>query len=87
MGTVGHRVHITAADSSASDRDVSTPWFEVPPDGYGGIEAICHTLAEGLIQRGHEVTSIGAGTDHDLAGFSPTFTEPRTVWAPARASR
>lgn len=55
---------------------VSTPWFEVPPGGYGGIEAICHTLTEGLIQRGHEVTLIGAGTDHDSAGFFPTFTEP-----------
>ena len=55
---------------------VSTPWFEVPPKGYGGIESVCHVLAEGLTSRGHDVTLIGAGTDHDSAGFVPTFTEP-----------
>jgi glycosyltransferase involved in cell wall biosynthesis len=55
---------------------VSTPWFEVPPKGYGGIESVCHVLAEGLTSRGHDVALIGAGTDHDSAGFIPTFTEP-----------
>lgn len=55
---------------------VSTPWFEVPPKGYGGIESICDVLAEGLTSRGHDVTLIGAGTEHDSAGFFPTFTEP-----------
>jgi glycosyltransferase involved in cell wall biosynthesis len=55
---------------------VSTPWFEVPPKGYGGIESVCHVLAEGLTSRGHDVTLIGAGTTHDSAGFVPTFTDP-----------
>ncbi len=55
---------------------VSTPWFEVPPKGYGGIEAVCHVLAQGLTARGHDVTLIGAGTGHGSAGFVPTFTEP-----------
>jgi glycosyltransferase involved in cell wall biosynthesis len=55
---------------------VSTPWFEVPPKGYGGIESVCHVLAEGLSARGHLVTLIGAGTEHDSADFVSTYTEP-----------
>jgi glycosyltransferase involved in cell wall biosynthesis len=55
---------------------VSTPWFEVPPEGYGGIESICHVLAQGLTARGHDVTLYGAGTEHTSATFVPTFPEP-----------
>jgi hypothetical protein len=40
---------------------VAPPWFTIPPDGYGGIEAMVHWLVEGLVARGHEVTQIGAG--------------------------
>jgi glycosyltransferase involved in cell wall biosynthesis len=40
---------------------VAPPWYEVPPTGYGGIEAICATLVDALTARGHEVTLFGAG--------------------------
>jgi glycosyltransferase involved in cell wall biosynthesis len=36
--------------------EVAPPWFPVPPTGYGGIEALVHTLVEGLVARGHDVT-------------------------------
>jgi glycosyltransferase involved in cell wall biosynthesis len=41
---------------------VAPPWFEVPPDGYGGIEAIVANLVDGLVQRGHEVCLVAAGS-------------------------
>ncbi len=35
---------------------VSPPWFKIPPEGYGGIEVIVSLLADGLVDKGHEVT-------------------------------
>lgn len=41
---------------------VAPPWYELPPKGYGGIEAVCAVLVDALVARGHDVTLIGAGT-------------------------
>lgn len=38
---------------------VVSPWFPVPPPGYGGIELMAYNLACELSERGHEVTVIG----------------------------
>jgi glycosyltransferase involved in cell wall biosynthesis len=38
---------------------VVSPWFPVPPAGYGGIELMAYNLAGELSQRGHHVTVIG----------------------------
>jgi glycosyltransferase involved in cell wall biosynthesis len=35
---------------------VAPPWFAIPPEGYGGIEWVVALLADGLTDRGHEVT-------------------------------
>jgi glycosyltransferase involved in cell wall biosynthesis len=40
---------------------VATPWYPVPPSGYGGVELVCAALVDALIARGHEVTLFGAG--------------------------
>jgi glycosyltransferase involved in cell wall biosynthesis len=40
---------------------IAPPWFSVPPDGYGGIEAMLGGLVDGLVDRGHEVTLLAAG--------------------------
>ncbi|MFD0547314.1 hypothetical protein ACFQ1B_35185 [Streptomyces mexicanus] len=40
---------------------VAPPWFELPPRGYGGIEAMCADLTDALVERGHDVTLIAAG--------------------------
>jgi glycosyltransferase involved in cell wall biosynthesis len=37
---------------------VVTPWFAVPPAGYGGIELMAYNLARELQERGHQVTVI-----------------------------
>src|SRR3954447_6247103 len=41
---------------------VMPPWYEVPPVGYGGLEKVCASLIDGLIDRGHDVTLFGTGT-------------------------
>jgi glycosyltransferase involved in cell wall biosynthesis len=57
---------------------VAPPWFELPPRGYGGIEALCAALADQLVTRGHRVTLIGAGTGtaRSRTQFAATFGKP-----------
>lgn len=55
---------------------VAPPFYEVPPNGYGGTELICGLLADGLTNRGHAVTVIGAGERRTQANFIPTFAQP-----------
>jgi glycosyltransferase involved in cell wall biosynthesis len=52
------------------------PWYEIPPHGYGGIEWICYWLVNGLVDRGHDVTLIGAGGNHTNASFFQTYERP-----------
>ncbi|MGH2722029.1 MAG: glycosyltransferase family 4 protein [Actinomycetota bacterium] len=60
---------------------VVPPWFEVPPPGYGGIEWMCHWLAESLVARGHEVVVIGAGHRSGAGRFVSTgpLPDPRRL--------
>jgi glycosyltransferase involved in cell wall biosynthesis len=55
---------------------VAPPWFNVPPDAYGGIEEVIFHLTEALTARGHQVTLIGAGADGTPARFLRTYREP-----------
>jgi glycosyltransferase involved in cell wall biosynthesis len=57
---------------------VAPPWFAVPPDGYGGIEAVVAGLADGLVDRGHDVTLIGAGPPGTRARYIPVYDEPQS---------
>jgi glycosyltransferase involved in cell wall biosynthesis len=54
---------------------VAPPYYEIPPRGYGGTELICYLLAEGLIDRDHDVTVIGAGPRRTRARFVATFRQ------------
>jgi len=38
---------------------IVSPWYPVPPAGYGGIELMAYHLATELQRRGHEVSVIG----------------------------
>ncbi|HET8665746.1 MAG TPA: glycosyltransferase family 4 protein [Nocardioides sp.] len=40
---------------------VAPPWFELPPQGYGGIEAVVAGLVDSLVEHGHEVTLVASG--------------------------
>jgi len=57
---------------------IAPPWFQVPPDAYGGIEQLVADLVRTLADRGHEVTLIGAGNgDHLDATVLNTFDAPQ----------
>jgi len=39
---------------------IAPPWYPVPPSGYGGIESVVALLADGLTDRGLEVTLLAS---------------------------
>lgn len=55
---------------------IAPPWFAVPPKGYGGVENVCADLVDGLVERGHRVTLIGAGESGTGARFVATYKVP-----------
>jgi glycosyltransferase involved in cell wall biosynthesis len=55
---------------------VAPPWFEIPPDGYGGIERVCFNLVEGLVERGHDVTLFATGANRTRARFVAALQRP-----------
>jgi glycosyltransferase involved in cell wall biosynthesis len=48
---------------------IAPPYFDVPPPAYGGVEAVVADLADALVERGHQVTLIGAGRPGTAAEF------------------
>ncbi len=40
---------------------VAPPWFELPPEGYGGTESVVADLVDQLVERGHDVTLVASG--------------------------
>lgn len=77
---------------------VSTPFLSVPPRNYGGTELVVYELAEGLVDRGHDVTLFATGdstTRAELRWIYPTpewppdtYTELNHVaWAMETAAR
>lgn len=52
---------------------VAPPYFDVPPHGYGGVEAVVADLADTLVDRGHQVTLLGAGEPGTTAHFIPLW--------------
>jgi glycosyltransferase involved in cell wall biosynthesis len=52
---------------------LSPVWFRVPPTGYGGIEWIVSLLADGLAERGHDVTLFASGDSRTKAKLSYVF--------------
>ncbi|MBT2478899.1 glycosyltransferase family 4 protein [Streptomyces sp. ISL-94] len=56
---------------------VATPWFELPPTAYGGIESMCADLIDGLVELGHKVTVIGVGANGTKGDFIATDPAPQ----------
>lgn len=52
---------------------IAPPWFAVPPSGYGGIEWIVASLADGLVDAGHDVTLHAAGGSVTRARLQTVF--------------
>lgn len=57
---------------------VAPPYFDVPPAGYGGVEAVVAELADTLVARGHRVTLLGAGKPGTDAEFIPLWDQIQT---------
>jgi len=53
--------------------EVSPPWLAVPPKGYGGIEWVVALLADGLAERGHDVTLFATGDSVTKARLDYAF--------------
>jgi glycosyltransferase involved in cell wall biosynthesis len=56
---------------------IAPPWFPVPPTGYGGIEWIVSSLADGLTDLGHEVTLVANGDSETSAELVSVFDGSR----------
>jgi glycosyltransferase involved in cell wall biosynthesis len=54
---------------------VAPPWVAVPPRGYGGIEWIVSFLADGLADRGHDVTLFATGDSETRANLEYAFDQ------------
>jgi glycosyltransferase involved in cell wall biosynthesis len=56
---------------------IAPPWYTIPPSGYGGIEWVVALLADGLTDRGHEVTLFAApGSETRARLVSPLDETP-----------
>ncbi|WP_369634517.1 glycosyltransferase family 4 protein [Nocardia sp. JMUB6875] len=71
---------VSAADRSLHIVLVAPPYFDIPPVGYGGVEAVVAALADELVAHGHRVTLLGAGR----AGTKATFIR---VWDKVQTRR
>jgi len=54
---------------------LAPPWIEVPPPGYGGIEAVVALLCEALVGRGHQVTLFAAPGSQSSARVYPLLED------------
>lgn len=52
---------------------VAPVWYPIPPQGYGGIELVVSLLAEGLVNRGHNVTLFASGDSKTKANLAYCF--------------
>jgi glycosyltransferase involved in cell wall biosynthesis len=55
---------------------IAPPWFPVPPTGYGGIELVVSLLADGLTERGHDVTLFASGGSQTKATLLSPLVDP-----------
>lgn len=63
---------------------VVSPWYPVPPGGYGGIELMAYNLACELQKRGHQVSVIGL--QGSKGPFETIAVAPQS-WGPQLGSR
>jgi glycosyltransferase involved in cell wall biosynthesis len=79
----GQLVHGTGASEPLRIAMIMPPWYEVPPAGYGGLEKVCASLIDGLVDRGHQVTMFGTGirtgTKATFVSTHPQLQYPRLL--------
>jgi glycosyltransferase involved in cell wall biosynthesis len=55
---------------------IAPPWFSVPPQRYGGTEAVVAALTDGLVAAGHDVTLVASGASRTRAGLLTVYDVP-----------
>lgn len=56
--------------------EVAPVWLPVPPTGYGGTERVVSLLADGLTERGHDVTLFASGGSRSRAALVSPLSAP-----------
>jgi glycosyltransferase involved in cell wall biosynthesis len=56
---------------------LAPPWFAVPPQRYGGTEAVVNLLVDGLVRDGHDVTLFASGDSITSARLVSYFEDAR----------
>ncbi len=56
---------------------LAPPWFAVPPERYGGTEAVVSLLVDGLVSDGHDVTLYASGDSQTPARLVSAFDDAR----------
>jgi glycosyltransferase involved in cell wall biosynthesis len=67
---------VTVPTDSLRVAIIAPCWFAVPPQGYGGIERVVALLADGLADRGHDVTLFASGGSHTRGHLVSPHPEP-----------
>jgi len=52
-------------------------WIRIPPESYGGIEIVVSLLADGLVDRGHDVTLFASGDSVTKAKLVSVYDKPQ----------
>lgn len=55
---------------------VGTIWLDIPPKGYGGTEEVIYNLANGLSEKGHDVSLFAPENSQIKAHVIPTVNRP-----------
>jgi glycosyltransferase involved in cell wall biosynthesis len=55
---------------------IAPPWLAVPPNRYGGTERVVALLADGLAERGHDVTLFASGGSRTRANLVTPLAAP-----------
>ena len=64
------------AEGSLRIAQLAPPWLAVPPEGYGGVEAMIALLCDGLVERGHQVTLFASGGSNTQAELVTHYDQP-----------
>lgn len=71
-----HAPTVSVSSTTMRIAEIAPPWFAVPPSGYGGVELVVAVLADGLTERGHDVTLFASGGSQTKANLVSPLTDP-----------